>query len=299
MGWSFEPGTVAGLLSLTVAYGLAATRYRGALVRLGGPPPRWLPPGAMSRERPGHLGPAQVVSFYAGIMVAALALLSPLHTLGERYLLSAHMVQHLIITLAVPPLLLMGTPGWMLRPALRVPAVRRLARSLLTPVPTFVTFNLVLLFWHAPALYNLALTVPVLHGIEHAMFLALGLVTWWPVLGPLPEVPRLPYGGQVLYLFFQSLPPTALGAIIALARGPIYPTYWAAERVSGFLGFTSLTPFQDQQLAGLIMWIPGALGYFLALSIVFFLWLEHRSVTDSPPYGSVNPDRAKSHLSAR
>jgi putative membrane protein len=115
----------------------------------------------------------------------------------------------------------------------------------------------------------------------------LALLTWWPVFGPLPEYPRLPHGAQVLYLFFQSLPPTVLGAIIALAEVPIYPFYWQAPRVFG------LSPLADQQLGGLIMWIPGALAYFLVLSVVFFLWLERRSPGEEPPYGTVNPDRAR------
>jgi putative membrane protein len=228
-----------------------------------------------------------VVAFYAGILVAAFALLSPLHVLGESYLLAAHMTQHLLITAAVPPLLLLGTPGWMLRPALRVGPVRRLAGALLTPIPAFLLFNAVFAIWHAPPLYQLAMVNPLAHAAEHTSLLLLALVTWWLVCGPLPEFPRLPHGAQVLYLFFQSLPPTILGAIIALAEVPIYPRYWAAPRLFG------LSPLADQQLGGLIMWIPGALAYFVALSVVFFLWLERRSPADEPPYGRVNPDRAR------
>ena len=228
-----------------------------------------------------------MVAFFAGILVAALALLSPLHLLGERYLLSAHMVQHLLLTLVVPPLLLLGTPGWMLRPLLRFRLVRRAAGTLLTPVPAFVLFNLVFVAWHAPPIYQLALTSVPAHAVEHGAFLGLALLTWWPVFGPLPEFPRLPYGAQVLYLFFESLPPTLLGAVISLAEVPLYPIYWAAPRLFG------LTPLGDQQLGGLIMWIPGALAYFLVLTVVFFLWLERRGGTEAPPYGTINPDRAR------
>lgn len=285
--WQFEPGIIAGLGAVTIAYALGATRYRQRLVRLGGLPPGWLPPGALSAERPGHLTPWQAMAFFAGVLIAALALLSPLHVLGEGYLLSAHMVQHLLLTLVVPPLLLLGTPGWMLRPLLRLPLVRRAAGTLLAPVPAFLLFNAVFLGWHAPALYEFSLTSLPAHAIEHGAFIGLALATWWPVLGPLPEFPRLPYGVQVLYLFFESLPPTVLGALIALAERPLYPTYWAAPRVFGVL------PLEDQQLGGLIMWIPGALGYFLVLSVVFFLWLDRRGNMEDAPYGSVNPDRAK------
>lgn len=270
-----------------VAYALAAGPFRRSILRLGGPAPRWQPPGALQPERPGHLSPWQVVAFFSGILTAAGALLSPLHTLGETYLLSGHMVQHLLITLVVPPLLLLGTPGWMVRPLLRLPLAGRLAGTLLTPIPAFVLFNAVFTLWHVPAFYQLALVVPAIHALEHSSLLLLGLATWWPVCGCLPEYPRLPYGGQVLYLFFQSLPPTILGAIIALAEVPIYPHYWRAARVLG------LSALADQQLGGLIMWIPGALIYFLALSIVFFIWLERRSPLQEPPYGTINPDRAR------
>ncbi|MGH2350345.1 MAG: cytochrome c oxidase assembly protein [Chloroflexota bacterium] len=285
--WLFEPGAVLLLGALVVAYALAAGRYRHALLRLGGPAPAWLPPGALSRETAGKLSSWQVIAFFSGVLVAALALLSPLHTLGEGYLLSAHMAQHLLITLAVPPLLLLGTPGWMLRPLLRVSVVRKVAGALLAPIPAFLLFNAVFLLWHVPAFYQWSLTFLPAHALEHATFLGFALVTWWPVCGPLPEFPRLPYGAQVIYLFFESLPPTVLGAIISLAEQPIYPIYWQAPRVFG------LSPLADQQLGGLIMWIPGALGYFLALTIVFFLWLERRSPSEEPAYGSTNPDRAR------
>ena len=285
--WAFDPGIVAGLAALTIAYALAAGRYRRSVLRLGGPAPAWMPPGALRAEQPGRLTPAQALSFYGGILVAAIALLSPLHVLGERYLLSAHMVQHLLLTLVVAPLLLFGTPGWMLRPFWRFSLVRSLAANVLEPLPAFVLFNLVFVGWHIPALYELALHFEPAHALEHGCFLALGLVSWWPVLGSLPEAPRAAYGLQVLYLFFMSLPPTILGAIISLAEKPIYATYWAAPRVFG------LEPLADQQLGGLIMWLPGAFAYFIAVSVVWFIWLERRSEAQAPPYGTVNPDRAK------
>jgi putative membrane protein len=277
-----------------VGYVLAAGRYRATLLRIGGPPPRWLPPGALAPEQPGALTAWQAAAFFSGLAIAGLALLSPLHLLGERYLLSAHMVQHLLLTLVVPPLLLLGTPGWMLRPLLRallrIPPVRRLAASLLTPIPAFLLFNLVFAAWHAPNIYDLALWFEPLHALEHVLFIGLALLTWWPVFGCLPEFPRLPHGAQVVYLFFESLPPTVLGAIISLAQVPLYPTYWEAPRVFG------LSPLADQQLGGLIMWIPGALAYFTVLSVVFFLWMERRAPGSEPPYGVVNPDRARLRL---
>ncbi len=286
--WPFEPGIVLGLLALVVAYALAATRWRATLLRLGGPPPRWVPPGTLGPERPGGgLSSWQVVSFFGGVSITALSLLSPLHPLGEHYLLSAHMVQHLMITLVAPPLLLLGIPAWMLRPLLRFPLVRRAGANLFHPLPAFALFEVVFVGWHVPALYELSLRFAPAHALEHAAFLALSLVAWWPVAGILPEFPRLAYGGQILYLFFQSIPPTILGAVIALAEGPIYATYWQAPRVFG------IDPLADQQLGGLIMWVPGALIYLLALTIVWFLWMERRAPGADPAYGTVNPNHAR------
>jgi putative membrane protein len=284
--WVFEPGAILMLAALTLGYLLAAGRYRPALLRLGGRPPAGMAPGTLRPEVYGRLTVGQALCFFGGIVLADLALLSPLHLLGERYLLSAHMVQHLVITLLVPPLLLLGTPGWMLRPLLRFRLVRWLGRAVLSPVAAFLLFNAVFSLWHVPALYELALVFAPAHALEHVLFLFLGVVTWWPVFSPLPELPRLPYGVQVIYLFFQSLPPTVLGAIISLAEVPLYQTYWDAPRVFG------LAPLADQQLGGLIMWIPGALAYFAVLSVVFFLWLERREQTADPPYGVINPNRA-------
>jgi putative membrane protein len=166
--------------------------------------------------------------------------------------------------------------------------VRRIGANLFNPLLAFALFNAVFLGWHVPAFYELSLRFAPAHALEHTSFLALSLVAWWPVVGPLPEFPRLPYGGQLLYLFFQSIPTMLLGAIIALAEVPIYRTYWQAPRVFG------IEPLADQQLGGLIMWIPGTLIYFLALTIVFFLWMERRAPGAEPPYGTINPNLARS-----
>ena len=243
--------------------------------------------GRLAAERPGVIAPWQPVVFYLGILIAGLALLSPLHVLGERYLLSAHMIQHLLLTMVVPPLWLLGTPGWMLRPLLRIDVVRRVAGTVLSAPPAFLLFNLVFCAWHVPPIYELSLHFEPAHILEHGVFVALALVTWWPVLGQLPELPRLPYGGQIMYLFFESVPPTIVGAIITLAEVPIYQTYWDAPRV--FI----MDPLADQQAGGLLMWIPMALVYFTVLTVVWFVWMERRAPGSAAPYGTINPDRAR------
>ena len=130
-----------------------------------------------------------------------------LHDLSDAYLFSAHMVQHLLLALVVAPLLIMGTPGGMLRPALALRGVGAVARWLTTPTRLLRDLQRRRSpRWHLPPLYNYALAHHPVHIVQHLMFLAASVLMWWPVLSPLPELPRLSYPGQMLYLFLMSIP---------------------------------------------------------------------------------------------
>jgi putative membrane protein len=209
---------------------------------------------------------AQRASFVGGLLVLFLALNGPLHDLSDYYLFSAHMVQHLVLTFFVPPLLLAGTPGWMLRPALRTPWVASIARRVTGARTAFVIFNVVIAAWHLPDLYNTAMAYHPVHVVQHLLFLVSATLMWWPLLSPLPELPRLPYPGQILYSFLMSIPMSLVAICITLADHVLYPAYSAAPRLWG------LTPLADQQLGGLIMWVPGGLFLTVVLSVVFFKW---------------------------
>jgi putative membrane protein len=218
------------------------------------------------RRRFGNAAPLsrmRVQLFLLGVLTLLAAIVSPLDTLSS-YLLSAHMVQHLLMTLIVAPLLLLGTPGWMLRPLLRLPLAQPIGRALTHPTTAFLLFNLIFSAWHVPALYDLALRNDAVHILEHLLFLATAVLTWWPIFSPLDELPRLSEPAQLLYLFFESLPPTILGALITFAGEPLYTEYVAAPRLWG------LSVLLDQQIGGLIMWIPGALVYLADFPVVFF-----------------------------
>ncbi len=216
----------------------------------------------------------RVAWFLSGALVILFALVSPLDELGDEYLFSAHMVQHLLLAQVAPPLLLMGTSGWMLRPFLRHPVVARVARVLTTPFVAFILFNAVFLTWHLTAFYETTLHNESLHIFEHLLFMATGVLNWWPILSPLPELPRLSPPGQILYLFLAAVPMTVLGALIVFAPTVLYPTYAAAPRV---LGLDALT---DQQIAGQVMWTPGGSIYLVALTVVFFTWLGKEERTE-------------------
>lgn len=249
--WSLEPSVLIGTALLAAGYLFVTwpARVRAAGVE---PVTGW-----------------RRVAFLAGVGVLALALASPLDLLADRYLFSAHMVQHMLMTLAVPPLLLLGTPEWMVRPLLRSWLVESLLRALTRPLTAFVLFNVVFGLSHFPVFYNLTLADERVHVLEHALYLGTAVLMWWPILSPTAALPRLSYPLQMLYLFLQTLPCVLIGSSITLAEEPLYPTYVAAPRI------VPLSPLADQQLGGLIMWVGGAFFFFFVLTIIFFTW-AHR-----------------------
>lgn len=215
------------------------------------------------RQRPSA---RQQASFAFGLIVMFLVLNGPLHDISDYYLFTGHMVQHLALTFVTPPLLILGTPGWMLRPALRVSAVAAVARLITGPRAAFVIFNVILAAWHLPPLYNSAMFYHEVHILQHLMFLVGAVIMWWPLLSPLPELPRLSYPGQMLYSFLMTLPMTVISIFIVYANHVLYPAYASAPRLWGF------SPLEDQRLGGLIMWIPGGLFFYLLTSLIFIKW---------------------------
>ena len=246
--WHADPSVVMGLALLGLGYAVATFRRRR------------LDPHA-------PLEPAKTASFAGALAVLFVALTGPVHDLSDYYLFSAHMVQHMLLIFAMPPLLLYGTPAWMVRPVLRDARLLRLGLRLTRPMAAFAVFNLVLVVWHLPPFYNLAMERHPVHIVEHLMIMAASVVLWWPVLSPLPELPRAPYPVQLLYLFVVGLPMVMVAIFIAMADGLLYPFYAAAPRI-----WERLTPQADQSLGGLIMWIPGGLIFLMAISVVFFRW---------------------------
>jgi putative membrane protein len=222
---------------------------------------RWRPAGAQRATR------MQQVSFVGGTVLLFLSLNGPLHDLSDNFLFSAHMVQHLVITLIVPPLWLMGLPEWSLEPLLKQRSVMAGARALTGPVVAFALYNIVFVGWHFPALYSWALVNHNAHIIQHMMFIAAATLMWWPVVDPIPELVRLPTPARLLYMAALGIPMSIVSAIITFAERAMYPWYEAAPRV-----FAGLSAADDQQLGGVIMWVPGMLVFWIALTIVFFRW---------------------------
>lgn len=220
----------------------------------------------------GVLRPSHRICFYLAVATMFLSLDGWLHDLSDYYLFSAHMVQHLLLALVIAPLFIMGTPGWMLRPALSVPGVAPVARWLTRPMHTYALFNVVMAAWHLPPLYNAAMAHHNLHIVQHLTFLVTAVLMWWPVLSPLPELPRLNYPAQMLYLFLMTIPMSIIAIYIAMADSILYPAYASAPRIWG------ISPMNDQLIGGLIMWIPGGLYFFTIISVVFFRWQQRDGV---------------------
>ena len=244
-GWSIHWSTVIGIVALAALYLWRASKGPDAATPSG----------------------LQKLSFFAGLFVMFVSLNGPLHDLSDYYLFSAHMVQHLLLTLLLPPLLIGGTPGWMLRPLIRHTPVRRVAEFVTKPAMCFVLFNLVIIGWHLPPFYNAAMANHNIHIVEHLMFMAGAVLLWWPFMSPMPELPRLAYPGQLLYCFLSTLPMSVVAIYISLADHVLYPAYASAPRI------WQLTPMMDQRAGGLIMWIPGSMVFYVLMSIVFFKWV--------------------------
>ena len=240
--WSIHPSTVIGLAALGALYLWGAHR----LVR-----------------KP---EPAQQAYFFSALLVMFASLNGPIHDLSDGYLFSAHMVQHLVLTLLMPPLLIAGVPGWMLRPLLANRVVAVTARIVTRPVACFVIFNVIIAAWHLPPLYNAAMANHDIHILEHVMFMVAAVLMWWPLMSPLPELPRLAYPGQMLYSWLMTIPMSITAVYIAMADSVLYPAYSAAPRI------LPLSPLEDQLLGALIMWIPGGLVFYVIMTVIFFKW---------------------------
>jgi putative membrane protein len=260
LGYSPPPSVVAGTLGLGGIYWLCIGPYRD---RFSGSAPVSL---------------WKQMTFYSGVAVLLIALASPLDPIGDVYLLTAHMLQHLLLTLAVAPLLLAGTPGWLFRDLLRATRLTGFARWARHPLVAFFTFNLVFALAHIPAFYELTLQDEPLHVAEHVVFIATAMLMWMPILSPVPAiVAPYPPLGQVLYLFLQTIPASLVGALLAITGTADYATYAFAPRI------TPLNAVEDQQLAGLLMWVGGGVFYLIATGVVFFAWASREEAADRRP----------------
>jgi len=248
-GWDVHPSLIVLVGALAVAY------IVGTVVV-----------GRRLRRAP---SPLKVLSFASGIAVLLVALQSPLHHLADNYLFSAHMLQHELITLVAPPLLLLGTPDWLVRgAALRLP-FRAALRTPAYPILVFAVFNLLFAFAHVPAIYDALFGNELLHRATHVVLVAAATLTWMPILSPVPEViPRISQPAQMLYCFLQTIPGSLVGSLLTFADWVLYRHYGTRPLDLG------ISPVTDQQVGGLLMWVVGGSFFLVVLTVIFFFWAD-------------------------
>ncbi len=250
-----DPSIVIGVIALAALYAFAAFKLK--------------------RRPQAH----QIVFFCCALLVILAALTGPIDALEDARFFTAHMMQHLLLSMFMPPFLLLGLPDWMLRPFATSRPIAPITRLLSNPVAALLIFSATFVLPHAPPLYDLMCRDQAVHITIHLGFMVGGTIMWWQLLSPLPEFPRPSYPGQVVYLFLLLIPMTAVAAPITLSRTVVYP--WYAEGPHPF----GITPIQDQILGGLLMWIGQSFYLMCVMTGVFYRWSLHED-RDRPAVSS-------------
>jgi len=247
--WSLPLG-----LTLSVAL-LAALYLRG-----------WL---AIRCTRPAQFDALRLAAFLSGLALFWIATASPLDGFADA-LLTAHMVEHLLLMSAIPMLLLYAQPvvpllrglpafliRWIVGPLLRVSTLRRITHWLVSPAIAWLAMNLAYLCWHIPAAYNFALENETIHGIEHLCFLFTALIFWWTILRPWPAAPRPNDWGAIVYLALSDVVMTLLSAFLAFCDRPVYSYY--VDHPNPF----HIPVLDDQVLGAVLMWVLGSFAFLV------------------------------------
>jgi len=228
----------------------------------------------------------RLAAFLVGMFFLWFAIGSPLSAFDEASL-TVHMIQHILLMLVIPPLVLLGAPAlpllrglpqWFVRttlgPFLRWQPVQSLGQFLTHPLVCWIFAAVALIAWHVPAAFELALRSDFWHEVEHICFLSTSILFWWPVVRPFPSELRWPRWSIPLYLFFGMFPSSALGAFLAFCDRVLYPSYRQAPALF------RITPLADQILAGSLMWV---FGVFVCIIPSVLITLKLLSPRIAPP----------------
>jgi len=278
--WEWHPHPEVWVLVVVLILG-----YAHLLRRVG---PKAVAPGEPVATR------AHIRNFAIGVGAILVGAEWPMHDLAEGYLYSAHMIQHMLLTLITAPLFLCAMPAWMARALLPGPAMG-IARALGRPVAALLLFNGVLVLTHWPTLVNAAAGNELLHFSLHALILSTAMIMWLPVLSPVIEIPRMSYPGQMMYLFLQSLVPTVPASFLTFGERPLYEVY------TRFPNLWNISDLSDQRTAGLLMKIGGGLAIWLVISVIFFKWasMERSEGVDALGMRDVDRDLNRMELTRR
>ncbi|TDF97281.1 cytochrome C oxidase assembly protein [Paenibacillus piri] len=245
--WS--PGLILILLIVGWLYALAVNRWRHHF------------------EDSSRAGIKQQVFFYIGLLLFYIAEGSPLYYYGHHYSFSAHMLQQSISYLVMPPFLLLGTPGWLLRPLLRYRVAQLFMKVFASPLISLFTFNLIFSLYHIPVIMDFLMADPLMHDLYTILFMLAAFQMWFPVFCPLPEYNRINDLRRMAYIFVNGILLTPACALIIFAEEPLYQSY---RNVSEQFLFMSV--LNDQQLGGVVMKIVQEIVYAIALGYTFFRW---------------------------
>ncbi len=252
--------------------------------------------GAWLLRRAGFpfLPPWRIGSFASGLFSLWFALASPLDTFSP-FVLTAHMLQHMLLMMVAPPLILLGEPLIPLvrgmprfaarefaGPFLNWRSTARLGLALTNPMVALVLMGAVMLGWHVPGLYELALRSSSWHQVEHACFFFVSLIFWWPVIQPWPSRAQWPRWAMVPYLLIADLQNTVLSAILVFSDRVLYPSYASQPSLFGF------PPRDDQAAAGAIMWVVGSLAFIVPAILIAIECLSRRKPQRTMPLAHRN-----------
>lgn len=220
---------------------------------------------------------ASAILFFAGLAITYVAVGSPIDQLGEQFLFSAHMVQHMLLIYAAPLLFFAGTPHWLIDALLRPAAVRRAMSVLTHPACGGLLFTFAFTLWHVPALYEAGLQDRRIHILEHWTIFILAILMLWPFLTNSRCVPRRSYGLRMISIFLLMIGQLPVFAFLSFAGEAIYPTYVWAPRI------IPLDPLNDQVLGGIIMKVVNMSVSLSILGTVFYRWARSESGDDPQP----------------
>ncbi len=208
----------------------------------------------------------KALAFGVGVLVLWFVSDWPFNDLAEERLFFLHTIEHLALGLVVPPLLLVGTPAWLLRKVFANRFTIRVFRPLAQPASAFFLFTVIFAGMHWPQVITLMVTVPLAHFLLHALLITAAFITWLPVFSPIPEIPRMKPGTRMLYLAAHSLLPTVPASFLTFGRTPIYRVYEQAPRIWGIDALT------DQALAGLVVKLGGGAVLWGMITVMWFRW---------------------------
>lgn len=262
--WIPEPGVFIGVFALIATYIL----FTGSLNRNS------------AGEQINPVSRGQRAYFISGALTVLIALNPPIDDWSGHFLLLAHMIQHLLLIMVAMPLLIVGIPPWLMSRIINLGPLRKIGYYLTRAIPSFLISNLIIVIWHMPFAYDAALRHQAVHVLEHVSFLVAAFFLWWPVLGRNEEWPSLAPLPACLYLFLQGIPGSIVGAFITFASPGLYAVYPDAQRIWG------ISLADDQQLAGLLMWVVNGLIYLGWITIIFLRWASDEEKKDRAPASS-------------